>query len=146
MLWLQEQCARKIAPISKVPGEDHMADLMTKHLGGNKIKKNIAPMRLRFSEGRASKAAQLHTVLEAPAVPTEDRARGLALWDLMGDRYEDKRGGDFWKSRGEGGAWQRVHAKPRRALFTPFKVAKGPASHEKLNIFRFTKGVTQSGE
>ena len=41
--------------------------------------------------------------------------------------------------------WHRVHTKPRKSLFTPFKVAKGPSSDEKLNVVRFTKGVTQSG-
>ena len=64
----------------------------------------------------------------------------------MGDRFVDRRGGDFWKSRGEGGVWHRIHAKPRRSLFTPFKVAKGPSSHEKLSGTRFTKGVAQSGQ
>ena len=29
VLWLQEQCARKLLPVAKVPGEDNPADLMT---------------------------------------------------------------------------------------------------------------------
>ena len=135
-------------PVSKVPGEDNMADLMTKHLGSAKIKKNIELMRMKFEEGRATKAAQLHMVnrkcSNEVALPKAEEP-GLALWDVMSDRFIDKRGGDFWKSRGEGGIWHRVHAKPRRSLFTPYKVAKGPTSHEKLNGIRFTKGVTQSG-
>ena len=44
VLWLQEQCARKILPVTKVPGEDNVADLMTKHLGAAKIKKNAESM------------------------------------------------------------------------------------------------------
>jgi hypothetical protein len=135
VLWLQEQCARKMLPVSKVPGEDNIADLMTKHLGAAKIKNNVDMMSMKFEDGRAAKAAQLHAVGE-----------GLALWDVMSDRFVDRRGGDFWKSRGEEGVWHRVHAKPRRSLFTPYKVAKGPASYDKLNVIRFTKGVTQSGQ
>ena len=31
-LWLQEQCAKNILPLTKIPGEVNSADLMTKHL------------------------------------------------------------------------------------------------------------------
>ena len=31
-LWLQEQCAKKLVPLVKIPGEHNSADLMTKHL------------------------------------------------------------------------------------------------------------------
>ena len=158
VLWLQEQCARKILPVTKVPGEDNMADLMTKHLGAAKIKKNIESMKMSFVEGRATKAAQLHAVdmsnevansraatSDAQPMGDEDGGDGRAIWDCMGDRFVDKRGGDYWKNRGEHGVWHRIHAKPRRSLFTPYKVAKGPSSKESLNGIRFTKGVTQSG-
>ena len=144
VLWLQQQCARRILPITKVPGEDNIADLMTKHLGAAKIKKNVEMMGMKYEDGRAGKAAQLHLVQTMPEI--ESTENGLVLWDSMGDRLVDKRGGDFWKSRGEGGMWHRIHAKPRRSLFTPLKVAKGPNSSEKLNGTRFTKGVSQSGQ
>ena len=39
-----------------------------------------------------------------------------------------------------------LHAKPRKSLFIPFKVAKGPAKNEKLSVVRSVKGVTQSGQ
>ena len=152
ILWLQEQCARKVLPITKVPGEDNIADLMTKHLGAAKIKNNIDMMNMTFSDGRASKAAQLHLVqvvdpkeLREQIKHPVDHYQGLALWDIMGDRLVDRRGGDFWKARGEGGVWNRIHTKPSRTLFTPYKVAKGQTNNEKLNNIRFTKGVTQSG-
>ena len=150
VLWLQEQCARKIVPVTKVPGEDNIADLMTKHLGAAKITKHVKGLNMEFESGRAAKAAQLHLVNDGhdtrlAAAQADHNAGGVAIWEAMGDRLIDRRGGDFWKSRGEGGVWHRVHAKPRKALFTPFKVAKGPGSCEKLNVIRFTKGVTQSG-
>ena len=135
VLWLQEQCARKILPVAKVPGEENPADLMTKHLGAAKIAMNIKTLSMRMVDGRAGKAAQLHQLA----------SHGHVLWDAMSDRLTDKRGGDNWKSKGEAGIWHRIHTKPRRALFTPFKVAKGPASNENLSVIRFTKGVSQSG-
>ena len=106
-------------------------------------------MHMEFVDGRASKAAQLHAVNQksSDAVALSQREEsGLAIWDSMSDRFVDRRGGDFWKSRGDKGVWHRVHAKPRRSLFTPYKVSKGPTSQEKLNEVRFTKGVTQSGQ
>ena len=135
VLWLQEQCARKILPVAKVPGEENPANLMTKHLGAAKIAMNIKTLSMRMVDGRAGKAAQLHQLA----------SNGHVLWDAMSDKLTDKRGGDNWKSRGEAGIWHRIHTKPRRALFTPFKVAKGPASNENLSVIRFTKGVSQSG-
>ena len=38
-LWLQEQCAKKLVPLVKKPGEHNSADLMTKHLTLLMIKK-----------------------------------------------------------------------------------------------------------
>ena len=64
----------------------------------------------------------------------------------MSERFADRKGGDKWKSKGENGIWHRIHTKPRRARFTPFKIAKGPNSKEKLGSVRFTKGVSQSGK
>ena len=141
VLWLQEQCARKILPVQKVPGEDNPADLMTKHLGAAKVLKNIEAMSMRFLEGRAAKAAQLHTL----NTTLGNGGMGRQLWEAMGDRFVDKKGGDSWKCRGENGIWHRIHSKPRKSLFAPLKVAKGPASSEQLSVTRFTKGVTQSG-
>ena len=135
VLWLQEQCARKILPVHKVPGEENPADLMTKHLGAAHVRKHIRIMRMDLTEGRATKAAQLHAVQE-----------GRRIWSAMQDRFTDKKGGDKWKTRGQAGVWHRTHNKPRRSLFTPYKVAKGPDSRIKLSAIRFTKGVTESGE
>ena len=35
--------------------------------------------------------------------------------------------------------------KPRRSLFTPHKVKKGPGKDAKMSSVRFTRGVTASG-
>ena len=147
VLWLQEKCARKILPVYKVPGEDNPADLMTKHLVAPKVLKNVTALNMRHADGRAGKAAQLHQLGQAEVDSTTVIANngGQHFWDAMDDRYSDRQGGDSWRSRGEAGVWHRIHAKPRRSLFTPFKVARGPESSEKLRGTRFTKGVTRSG-
>ena len=150
VLWFQEQCARQILPIKKVPGEDNVADLMTKHLGAAKISKLTSSMAMEFSKGRAAKAAQLHLVQTTPEgggsnFTLNEDIGAEEIWQSMSDQFADRRGGDRWRERGEGGVWRRVHVKPRRALFTPYKVAKGPKSDVKLGEFRFTKGVTESG-
>ena len=53
--------------------------------------------------------------------------------------------GDRWKSKGDNGVWHRWHVTPRLSLFTPYRVAKGPAPGTSLQPHRFTCGVTQSG-
>ena len=129
-----------------MPGELNPADLMTKHLGGAKIQFNIKTLNMEFLSGRADKAAQLHVVDAKCASDTVDGKLGKLIWDAFEDRFADKRGGDKWKSKGSDGVWARLHLKPRRSLFTPYKVAKGPSSAVRLNENRFTKGVMKSGQ
>ena len=140
VLWLQEKCARKMLPVNKVPGEESPADLMTKHLVSPKILKNVKALGMRHVDGRAEKAAQLHSL---------DRDNGpdnMQWWDVASDKLMDRKGGDKWKSAGENGVWRRLHLKPRRSLFTPYKVSKGPSSSDRLGKIRFTKGITRSGQ
>ena len=134
VLWLQEQCARKLLPVSKVPGEDNPADLMTKHLVAPKIQKNIETLHMKYAGGRAGKAAQLHGLGRSDGgnAAIVMGYNGQQYWDAMDDRYNDKQGGDNWKARGETGVWQRIHCKPRKSRFTPYKVAKGPGSDERM--------------
>ena len=134
VLWLQETCARKAIPMNKVPGEENCSDLMTKHLGGQSIIKNTDRMYMSFDIGRAEKAAKLHSIAsESP-------------WKSIRKAANDQRGGDRWKSRGAEGVWHRWHTSPRTSLFTPYKVAKGPASSLSLHQKRFTCAVTEDGE
>ena len=61
-LWIQEQEARRMLPLSKVAGGDNPADLMTKNVGIDLAIKHMKAMGIRFAEGRADSAAQLHEV------------------------------------------------------------------------------------
>ena len=67
-------------------------------------------------------------------------------WESIRSAANDVRGGDRWKTRGTAGTWHRWHITPRRALFTPFRVPKGPGKDLKLKQARLTVGVTKSGE
>ena len=136
VLWLQETCARKDIPLQKVAGELNPADMMTKHLGAAKIDQNIKTMRMKFEEGRSSKAAKLHSV---------GVRKAKTLWSIIKNTGHARRGGDNWRKRGEGGVWHRDHTTPRLSLFTPYKVARGPPGKKSLNHVRFTYGVTERG-
>ena len=46
---------------------------------------------------------------------------------------------DAWVTR-ENGKWERRHAIPRRALFTPFKVPGGPSKNVQFQYLRLTVG------
>lgn len=119
---------------------------MTKHLGAAKVQANVTALNMTFLDGRASKASQLHHVTRTDGHETRAARHGKLLWQAMEDRFTDQKGGDHWTSRGVDGIWSRLHLKPRRSLFTPFKVAKGPKSNDQLGVVRFTRGVTKSGQ
>lgn len=113
---------------------------MTKNLAVKDIDKNTRFMRMSFEKGRAAKAAQLH------AVSDRVESKPEIAWKVIQDKANDQKGGDRWKTRGIEGTWHRLHVTPRKSLFTPYKVAKGPGQGLKLTQTRFTRGITQSGQ
>ena len=135
ILWLQEQVAREKMPLLKVPGPDNSADLMTKHLAVETIKRHTARMHLEFRDGRAKKAVELQAV---------DYAKEGML--ALRDRYTERQGGDSWLSRGANQRWVRQHGAPRRSLFTPCRVARGPRHADALSGRRCTEGIDWSGK
>ena len=48
---------------------------------------------------------------------------------------------DSWSSGGVGGEWSRLHNRSRRSLFTPMRVAQGPADKTHRMRLRGTKGT-----
>ena len=126
-LWLQEQCAKKIVPLTKIPGEINIADLMTKHLTAIVIQKHVGNMNLEFRSGRSDKAAKLHSILKGKV----DHATG--------------RDCDFWAERGERGRWVRIHNQPRTASFSPDEVSRGPGRKTRLRNSRVVYGVDVAG-
>ena len=117
-----------------------------------RIDKNVDRMQTIFELGRAAKAAALHAVSVALNHNNNDDGNdddydtgGFAEWQSLRRAANDQRGGDRWKSGGVDGIWHRWHTLPRLSLFTPYKVAKGPASSIGLQQHRFTYGVTAAG-
>ena len=51
VLWLQEQEARRILPLTKVLGTETLADLMTKNLTAGAIQAYCTKRKLRYAEG-----------------------------------------------------------------------------------------------
>ena len=53
---------------------------------------------------------------------------------------------DHWRLRGQGGRWVRTHRTPRRALFTPYRVPRGPRLGSIASLTRVTRGTYVDGE
>ena len=144
LLWLQEQMARDKVPLLKVPGPENNADLMTKHLAEGVIRGHVTRMSLEFQEGRSQKAANLQSVAKmskhARQLKSDKKLTSVCTQVAHGH------GGDRWHARGVEGSWIRMHTTPRTALFTPSKVARGPANLDKISNTRITVGVYESGE
>jgi len=137
-LWLQEVCARKLIPAIKVDGTDNPSDLLTKHLTSNVIDRHLKFLDIEYREGRSDKAAKLHEVSRAERkIKYEDKMVISSFQSGQSDR---------WEHKGEEDKWSRRHTTARRALFTPYKVAKGPGRKTKLLTMRITEGVYENGQ
>ena len=62
VLWLQEQQLRRLQPLVKVKGTENPADMMTKNVPGPVLTEFVRVLNLEFREGRATSAAQLHSL------------------------------------------------------------------------------------
>ena len=133
-LWLQEQCATKMMPLVKIPGEINTADLMTKHLVGPVLLEHVKNLNLEIREGRSEQAAILHSV-------------SSTLATQMVEQGSDRNfpGGDIWAERAEHGRWVRVHARPRPSMFYSDEAPRGPGRKTRLRTARKVQGTYLSG-
>ena len=69
-------------------------------------------------------------------------AKDLRIGRVSADRW----GPMLAKENNNGRMWIRHHTTPRRALFTPYKVAKGPKRDEMVGAIRVTVGNYVDGE
>ena len=102
-LWLQEQCAKKIIPLNKIPGEINTADLMTKHLAITMIIRHMTKLNLVHVGGRSDAAAKLHS-MEESMIPSRTSGRIVSSFDLI----PTKSYGDYWAGKGEHGWRSRL--------------------------------------
>ena len=118
-LWLQDQLARKIVPLEKIPGSNNTADLMTKHLINAVILKHLANLYLEHREGRAGATARLHSIRRKQRqTKAEDKV------NQINDQFGILEGEDYLAERGEHGRWVRIHRRPRTQKFVPSFPAK----------------------
>ena len=141
MLWLQEQLIRDKVPLIQIPGPYNCADLMTKDVAADLIKRHTGNIGLEFREGRTDKAARLQTVTRLIR-QQEANYRMISACE----RYDQEKRQDKWSSRGAEGEWTRIHSTPRKSLFTPCRVARWPAHPDKLKSTRITVGINSEGE
>ena len=139
-LWLQGQLARERAPLTKVLGTKNGADLMTKNVEGPLLIEHCKRLMLEARDGRATKAAELQSCLHGVRA---ERAHDKMV--AACERYSDGNRNDHWNSRGAEGKWTRVHSTPRRSLFTPCRVPRGPARPDLLDEHRTTEGTYADG-
>ena len=88
-LWLQEQWAKIMVPLVKIPGDVNTADLMTKHLVGPVLLTHVKNLNVEIREGRSEQAATLHSVSTTLATWIVERAqcpRGRFLGRARGAR------------------------------------------------------------
>ena len=119
---------------------------MTKHLVVSATERHLKFLDMQYREGRSDKASQLHDVMIAQG---ENKFDEVAEMNEDEDKVEegfDKGKSDKWGDRGNGKQWSRIHFNPRKALFTPYKVARGPGRKTKLKTRRITEGTTELGQ
>ena len=169
VLWIQEQQARRLLPIRKVPGPQNPSDLGTKNVPVALLEQYLGQLSVYFETGRAAVAQHLHALREnglAGAHPADgdllpgkvggkavSRARAspevgdLLAWVVGGSkrgsrqRSAEERCVDSWLASGENGMWKRAHRTPRRALFTPHRVSGGPTRDIMMCTRRTTRGT-----
>ena len=139
-LWLQEQCAKKMVPLNKIPGEENTAGLMTKHLAIATIFRHTKKLNLVHTGGRADAAAKLHLVSESQ-IPIRTTGR---LSQII-DPKPKKSIKDYWAERSEHGRWVRVHIEPRTGRFYPWRAPTGPGRKSRLHPTRRTQGIFSDG-
>ena len=81
--WLQKQVAKLFVPLFRVDGSDNWSDLMTKRLTTAVQQKHVEYMQLEFRDGRAQKAAQLHSTQRA-------EPQGEVSEGGLGNRWEER--------------------------------------------------------
>ena len=106
----------------KVGTDPNPADLMTKHLRAEVASQHLETLRYFVSTGRAA---------SAPA--------------FLACSNSDE-GDDRWRNRVDAEVIERQHSKPRYALFTTMKVAKGPKSAAAVGKWRITIGELANGQ
>jgi len=122
-LWLQEKVRDKDIKVAKVLGTENPADLFTKHLPAEGLKKHLERLKFDASDSRADSAPTINVCEYENYAKTED---------------EDNGEGDNWQENAENVI--RHHSTSRSKLFTPLRVQGAPPG-KALTPARVTEGV-----
>ena len=142
-LWLQEHELKNIFDIVKVPGATNVADIFTKCIGQALMEKHLAAMNLDYRHGRASAAAQRHSITK---VERELRQVKAEIHELIHThKKKESNVGDEWVQRNPNQPIIREHNDWRRDLFTPLNVAYGPRHSLDVGTWRTTIGRFKHG-
>jgi hypothetical protein len=83
VLWIQEQQARKLLPLKKIPGPRNPSDLCTKNVPANLLEQYMLQISVKVVEGRAAVAQQLHG-LDARKLVNAPGEFGVLLAPVIG--------------------------------------------------------------
>ena len=84
-----------MATLVKIPGEHNTADLMTKHLTTLMIQRHLEKWCLEFKDGRAEKAAKLHSVTRSSRVEVAQ-----SKFRAIDEGFASATRGDYWSEKG----------------------------------------------
>ena len=114
-LWIQEKTREEVFDVAKIPGEENPADVLTKYVSADIMRKHLDSMNVELRVDRAETAPNLML--------------------MQGDPQGGP--GDSWLE-GESQV-TRYHERPRRELFTPMRVGGSPPG-KALTSTRVTRG------
>ena len=154
-LWIQERVYDGDLKVRKISTDVNPADLMTKPLTVEVMRKHLKKMQMEFRAGRADSALKLHALgnnadewlrnLEVSVRANEgthensrivhNNACSSELCAYLDGNILNQFMSEYACGRC---SLIRKHNKVREALFTPMKVAKGPVSADKVGTYRYT--------
>ena len=102
--------------------------------------KHIKQLKSGFREGRAAKAAKLHSLRRKERLKKAELKEVKAFSHIGGVS-----GGDYWSEKGELGRWVRVHVAPRQTNFVPMEARNGPRRKTRLMAERQSVGTYVDG-
>ena len=116
-LWIQQEVARTNLKVAKVNTHNNLADMLTKNVAAECLNRHLATMNFYFDSSYSAKDLRINRISK-----------------------------DAWMIKKGTKELIREHVNPRRAMFTPYKVAHGPKKHEKVGNIRITIGRFGDGE
>ena len=59
LLWIQQKVREKVVEVEKIPGADNPADILTKYVDAQLLKRHLTTIGLHYESGRAALAPEL---------------------------------------------------------------------------------------